>query len=136
MPRALRPEVATARRLRRDMSLPEVLLWQRLKGKQTGLKFRKQHPFGPYAIDFCCLEIRLAIEVDGEAHDRGDRPARDQRRDAFLRENGWHVLHVAANRILADPEAAADAIAAYAARPLHHSPEEANGPPPRAGEDR
>ncbi|KQS02961.1 hypothetical protein ASG11_00600 [Sphingomonas sp. Leaf357] len=124
-----------ARRLRRDMSLPEVLIWQRLKGKQTGLKFRKQHPFGAHVIDFCCLENRLAIEVGGEAHNRGDRPARDERRDAFLGENGWHLLHVAAARILKDPDAAIDAITAFAARPLHHSPEEANGPPPRAGED-
>jgi len=117
------------------MSLPEVILWQRLRAKKTGLKFRRQHPVGPYVIDFYCRETRLAIEIDGEGHNRGDRPARDGRRDAFLTENGFRVLHVAAARILKDPDAAAEAIAAYAARPLHHLPEEANGPPPRSRED-
>ncbi len=135
MPRGLRPEVATARHLRRAMSLPEVLLWQNLRAKKTGLKFRRQHPVGPYVVDFYCPEFRLAVEIDGEGHNRGDRPGRDERRDAFLTENGFRVLRVAAARILKDPLAATEAIAAYAARPLHHLPEEANGPPPRSGED-
>ncbi|RYD97069.1 MAG: DUF559 domain-containing protein, partial [Sphingomonadales bacterium] len=46
MPRPLRPEVSLARKLRKEMSYPEVLLWQRLRGRSTGLKFRKQHPIG------------------------------------------------------------------------------------------
>ena len=128
----LRPEVATARKLRRDMSLPEVQLWQRLRGKAGGLKFRRQHPVGPYVVDFYCREASLVIEIDGEAHSRGDRPARDELRDRFLRDNGLRVLQVAAARILHDADAAADAIVAYAARPLHHP---SDGPPPRAGED-
>ncbi|MFC3579091.1 endonuclease domain-containing protein [Sphingomonas hylomeconis] len=117
------------------MSLPEVQLWQRLRGGKVGLKFRRQHPIGPYIVDFYCREPGLAVEVDGEGHNRGGRPQRDERRDAFLTENGLRVLHVAAARILKDPDDAAEAIAAYAACPLHHLPEEANGPPPRAGED-
>ncbi len=134
-PQAHRPEVYTARKLRREMSLPEVQLWQRLRGGKVGLKFRRQHPIGPYIVDFYCREPGLAVEVDGEGHNRGGRPQRDERRDAFLTENGLRVLHVAAARILKDPDDAAEAIAAYAACPLHHLPEEANGPPPRAGED-
>ncbi|HEX8527090.1 endonuclease domain-containing protein [Allosphingosinicella sp.] len=62
------------------MSLPEVLLWQQLRGEPAGLKFRRQHPTGPYDIDFYCSDARLAIEVDGEGHNRGDRPARDMAR--------------------------------------------------------
>ncbi|WP_457311832.1 endonuclease domain-containing protein [Sphingomonas sp. UYAg733] len=134
MPHTLRPEVALARKLRKEMSLPEAMLWRRLRGQKSGLKFRRQHPVGPYVIDFYCREAALAIEVDGGGHNRGERPQRDERRDAFLQENGLNVLHVAAARILKDPDAAAEAIAVYAARPLHHLPEEANGPPPRAGE--
>ncbi|MES2058981.1 MAG: endonuclease domain-containing protein [Pseudomonadota bacterium] len=133
MPGALRPEVAIARKLRKEMSLPEVLLWQRLRGKKAGLKFRRQHPVGPYVIDFYCRESALAIEIDGEAHNRGDRPQRDERRDAFLKENGLKVLHVAAARILKDPDAAAEAIAAYAAPPLHQP---SAGSPPRIGEEK
>jgi very-short-patch-repair endonuclease len=128
----LRPEVATARKLRREMSLPEVRLWQRLRGKAGGLKFRRQHPVGPYVVDFCCRDASLVIEIDGEVHLRGDRPARDDLRDLFLRENALRVLHVAAARILHDPDAAAAAIVAYAAAPLHHA---SHGPPPRSGEE-
>ena len=128
----LRPEVATARKLRREMSLPEVLLWQRLRGKKTGLKFRHQHPVGPYVADFFCCQTSFAIEIDGEVHNRGDQPRRDVDRDAFFAENGVNLVRVAAARILKDPDAAADAIVAYVARPLHHP---SDGPPPRAGED-
>jgi very-short-patch-repair endonuclease len=135
VPRMLRPEVATARTLLRDMSLPEVLLWQRLRGHKAGLKFRRQHPIGPYVVDFYCAAARFVVEIDGEAHNRGNRPARDSARDAFLGENGHRILRVSAQRILHDPDAAAEAIVAHVARPLHHLPEEANGPPPRAGED-
>ena len=133
VPQAHRPEVYTARKLRKEMSLPEVQLWQRLRGGKAGLKFRRQHPVGPYIVDFYCREAALAIEVDGEGHNRGERPRRDERRDAFLRENGLGVLHVAAARILKDPDDAADAIVAYTARPLYHP---SDGPPPRAGEER
>ena len=132
VPQAHRPEVYTARKLRRDMSLPEVQLWQRLRGGKAGLKFRRQHPIGPYIVDFYCREAALAIEVDGEGHNRGDRPQRDERRDAFLKDNGLRVLHVAAARILHDPDGTADAIVASAARPLHHP---SDGPPPRSGEE-
>ena len=131
----LRPEVSIARKLRRDLSLPEVLLWQRLRGNQAGLKFRRQHPIGPYVVDFYCAALKTVVEIDGEAHSRADRPARDMVRDGFIVENGFRVVRVAARRVLNDPDAAADAIVAYIARPLHPLPEEAKGPPPRAGEE-
>ncbi|HXC26532.1 MAG TPA: DUF559 domain-containing protein [Stellaceae bacterium] len=52
--------------LRRNMSLPEVVLWQALRhGRLAGLRFRRQHPVGPYILDFFCASVRLAIEVDG-----------------------------------------------------------------------
>ena len=75
-----RPEIYEARRARREMSLPEVLLWQRLKGSPQGIAFRKQHPIGQYRADFYCALARLVIEVDGIAHDLGDRPERDVER--------------------------------------------------------
>jgi very-short-patch-repair endonuclease len=66
--------LVAARRLRRTMSLPEVLLWTQLRGKPLGIKFRKQHPVGDYVVDFYCAEKQLAVEIDGIAHDMGDRP--------------------------------------------------------------
>jgi very-short-patch-repair endonuclease len=116
------------------MSLPEVLLWQRLRGAPGGLAFRKQHPIDPYVADFYCSIARLVIEVDGEAHDRGDRPQRDEARAAFLRERGYQVLRIAAQEVLKDPDGVAASIVAYAAHPLPHRAAR-GGPPPRPGED-
>jgi very-short-patch-repair endonuclease len=130
-----RPTVYRARRLRREMSLPEVLLWQRLRGSPQGVSFRKQHPIDPYVADFYCSRSKLVIELDGLAHDLGNRPERDERRDAFLRERGYQVLRIAADEILRDPDSVAASVVAYAADPLHRRAAR-GGPPPRPGEDR
>ena len=111
-----------ARRLRRAMSLPEVLLWQQLKGKPSGLRFRKQHPFGNLVLDFFCAEKRVAIEIDGIAHDMGDRPQRDIARDRWLGSQKIDVLRIPASEVLEDAVAAAEAILSYCA----------NRPPPSA----
>jgi very-short-patch-repair endonuclease len=129
----LRPETVVARSLRRDMSLPEVLLWERLRGKKTGLKFRRQQPIGPNVVDFYCSSASLIVEIDGEFHNRGSKPAFDKLRDQFFQENGYRVLRIAAAEVLRDVEAVTALIVAQAAAPLHHSPA-ASGPPPRAGE--
>jgi very-short-patch-repair endonuclease len=97
-----------ARRMRRELSLPEKLLWARLKG--TGGHFRKQHPVGNYVLDFYCTPVKLAIEVDGFAHDTGDRPQRDEARTAWLNAKGIEVLRIPAKDLLADPDAVADAL--------------------------
>ena len=62
-----------ARKLRKEMTLPEALLWRLLKGKPMGVKFRKQHPIGEFVVDFYCAEKRLGIEIDGIAHDKMQR---------------------------------------------------------------
>ncbi|WP_240653468.1 endonuclease domain-containing protein [Sphingomonas crocodyli] len=126
-----RPEVNAARKLRKDMSLPEVLLWDRLRAKRLGVKFRRQHPVGPYVVDFCS-DTQLVVEIDGEAHDRGTRPTKDNVRDAFLRENGYDVFRLMASEVLRDLDAVVTGIAARVASPLHHP---SDGPPPRAGEE-
>jgi very-short-patch-repair endonuclease len=116
------------------MSLPEVLLWQRLGGSPGGVAFRKQHPIDPYVADFYCSASKLVVEVDGDAHDRGDRPQRDETRASFLQERGYQVLRIAAEDVLKDPDGVAASIVAYAADPLHHRAAR-GGPPPRPGED-
>ncbi len=105
MPATIRPEVALARRLRREMSLPEILLWQQLRGGKLRVSFRKQHPIGPYVADFYCPVARLIVEVDGEAHSRSDRPQRDEARDRFLVENGYEIMRVSAREVLDDMDA-------------------------------
>jgi very-short-patch-repair endonuclease len=125
-----------ARQLRREMRPPERLLWWALKARPGGFKFRKQCPQGPFSLDFACLEARLAIEVDGEAHERGDRQQRDERRDAYLAQLGFAVLRVAAVEVFANLEAVVCGIVEECRRrgPLHHRPA-AGGPPPRSGEE-
>jgi hypothetical protein len=78
------------------MTLPEVLLWQELRKRPGDLRFRRQHPAGVYVLDFFCPRHRLAIEVDGEAHNRGDRPERDAVRSAWLAGEGIKVIRIPA----------------------------------------
>jgi very-short-patch-repair endonuclease len=94
-----------ARALRREMSLPEVLLWQALRARPGGFKFRHQHPAGSYVLDFYCVAAGLCIEVDGAAHEMGENPHRDARRDAWLAEQGIKTIRIAAEEILKDLEA-------------------------------
>jgi very-short-patch-repair endonuclease len=98
---------ALARRLRRTLTLPEALLWKSLKARrQQGLHFRKQHPLGPYVLDFYCSRARLCIEVDGQSHGTTDRPIRDAHRDEWLRRQGVETLRLRAGLVLEDIDAA------------------------------
>ena len=100
----------SAKRLRKDMTLPEVLLWRHLRGKPMGVKFRNQHPVGSYVLDFYCAAKRIAIEIDGIAHDMGDRPARDAKRDTWLLGQGIRLVRLSASDVLGDVAAAADSV--------------------------
>ena len=81
-----------ARRLRRDSTFPERLLWSKLRNRQmSGWKFRRQHPIGPYFADFVCSEAMLVIEIDGDTHGSDAQIARDQRRTRFMESEGWTV---------------------------------------------
>ena len=120
------------------MSLPEVLLWRELRKRPNGLKFRRQHPSGPYVLDFYYGDARLAIEIDGEAQSRGDRPERDAARDALLLSAGVDTLRIPAVAVLDDLDAVMNWLVAEALQrlPLQH-PAAPAGPPPRdqLGED-
>ena len=100
-----RPAVLRAKQLRRQLTLPEGLLWQFLRSGPGGFKFRRQHPIGPYVLDFFCREAGLAIEVDGMAHGMGGNPERDLRRDAWTAEQGIRTLRIAASDVLEEMEA-------------------------------
>ena len=101
-----RKTVLKARALRRTMSRPEARLWQILRTRPAGFKFRHQHPIGPYSLDFYCPSEKLAIEVDGDVHDMGDVPARDAARDAWLEARGLRTLRIPARELYGDVEAA------------------------------
>ncbi len=100
-----------ARRMRRALTPPEAQLWLQLKGRKLeGLKFRKQHPVGPYILDFYCSEARLAVEVDGSVHGDPDQARHDARRTAWLAERGIAVLRVQASDVRDELEGVLNAI--------------------------
>ena len=123
--RAPKGTVEKARALRRELTFPEVLLWQLLRGDRlSGLRFRRQHPVGPYVLDFYCTELALAVEVDGAAHDHPDRATRDARRDLWLAGQGIAVLRVPARDLLTDDgrQSVLATIAAYPVAPIAAAP--------------
>lgn len=81
--------------LRRALTDSERALWQRLRGEQLGVKFRRQHPLGAYVADFACLAPRLIVELDGSQH--AEQAAYDTRRDAFFRAQGFDVMRFASD---------------------------------------
>ena len=97
-----------ARRLRKQMSLPEVLLWRLLR--KSSPPIRRQHPLGSYVVDFYCPAAKLVIEVDGLAHEMGDRPKRDSDRDEWLQARGLTMLRIPAQEVLRDSRACAEGI--------------------------
>lgn len=72
------------------------MLWQRVRGRALGARIRRQHPIGPYIVDFAVVSVGLVIELDGQVHYAADI---DSGRDAWLRERGMRVLHVE-NRVV------------------------------------
>ncbi len=92
----------TAKRLRKAMTPPEIAMWLALRHNDAGLRFRKQYAAADYVLDFYCATARLAIEVDGEAHNRGTRPVRDAVRDGWLVAQGIRVLRYPAGDVRAN----------------------------------
>ena len=135
-----RSTVKLARKLRSEMSLPETLLWQSLRERPGGYKFRRQHPAGPYVLDFYCAAAKLDIEIDGAGHDSASSALRDGERSRFLRAQGIATTRIPAKLVLADLDPVVRRIVEICdermmklGSPLHHP---SDGPPPRTGEDR
>jgi len=81
------------------MTPPERRLWNALKVRPEGFKFRRQHAFEPYILDFFCHEASLAIEIDGFSHELGDNPQRDERRDKWVAEQGVRTIRITATDV-------------------------------------
>jgi very-short-patch-repair endonuclease len=96
-----------ARRMRKALTPQELGLWLRLRDRKLGgFRFRRQHPMGPYILDFYCPEARLAIEIDGYSHGVEGAAERDARRDAWLLARNVETLRIS-TEMAKDPEAAA-----------------------------
>ena len=86
-------KVAFRRRLRRDATAAEVMLWQELRNRQVqGRKFRRQHSLGSFTVDFFCVEEHLVIELDGQSHSNIGAMQADEQRDKWLNQEGYKVL--------------------------------------------
>jgi very-short-patch-repair endonuclease len=84
------------------MTDAERRLWSALRGRRLhGYKFRRQHPLGPFIVDFVAIAHRLVIEADGGQHVESEC---DRRRTLWLERHGWRVLRFWNNDILANPE--------------------------------
>ena len=81
-----------ARELRKEMTSAEKALWSRLRGKQLGIKFRKQHPIGPYITDFYARDVELIVEADGDTHFTPEAKSYDTVRTDYLSQLGLTVL--------------------------------------------
>ena len=95
---------ARARSLRADMTDAESRLWHALRRDQLhGFSFRKQHPIGPYTVDFYCSRLRLAVEVDGGQHAE-ERKQADYRRTQWLSAKGVTLVRYWNNDVLSNLE--------------------------------
>ena len=98
-----------AKSLRSNMTDAEQKLWYHLRASRfMGLKFKRQKPLGPYIIYFVCLEEKLIIELDGGQH--AENIAYDQKRDAWLRDQGYKVLRFWDNELFNQTESVLEKI--------------------------
>jgi len=83
--------IGQARKLRRETTPAERLLWSALRNSSfAGLKFRRQHPIGCYVADFYCQQEKLVIELDGDSHDFSEQ--KDRERTEALNKEGYQVI--------------------------------------------
>lgn len=81
-----------ARILRLNPTKSEELLWDSLKKKQLGVKFRRQHPINNFVLDFYCHSHKISIEIDGKYHDSVEQKAKDEKRTITLSQLGIREL--------------------------------------------
>ena len=92
-----------SRSLRQSLHHTEVRVWACLRQRQVdGWKFRRQHPIGPYFVDFCCPAASLVLEVVGPAHDDDPQWSYDQQRYAWLEAHGYRVVRIRVQDVDAD----------------------------------
>jgi len=94
-------KTAFARKLRREQTDAEKVLWAKLRNSQLeGVKLRRQQSIGPYVVDFVSLGRKLILEIDGAHHSKGETRRRDNKRTARLRRDGYRILRFWDNEVL------------------------------------
>ena len=101
-----------AKVLRKNLTDAERWLWQHLRNRGLiGWKFRRQHPVGPFIVDFVCVEKRLIIEVDGGQH--AESLEWDTKRSEYLKGRGYRILRFWDNEVLGEGKSVLDVILSY-----------------------
>lgn len=118
-----------ARRMRKEPTPWEQVLWNYLKASQLGVKFRRQQPLGAYIVDFMCAQARLIVELDGRQHTDS---LVDAKRDAFMKRAGYRVLRFWNNEVNDNLEGVLSQILAWVENPPHEFAG-ANSASPRGG---
>ncbi|WP_370640874.1 endonuclease domain-containing protein [Prevotella sp. E13-17] len=95
---------------RRYMTPAESALWEYLRHKNLGVRFRRQHPIYGYIPDFVCLEKQLVVEVDGGYHYIGDHPMNDKERTRYLNQYGFEVIRFTNEEVICNIEKVIDTI--------------------------
>lgn len=89
-----------ARVLRKEITHAESVLWECIRNKKLGVKFRRQHPIDPYILDFYCHEVQIGIEVDGSIHEYGDNKLYDKYRTIQLKEYEIKIIRFRNEEVL------------------------------------
>jgi len=106
-------QIKIARDLRKNATPAEQIFWEMVRDRKfLNLKFRRQHQIGDYIADFYCHEVKLVIELDGNVHDIAERIKKDNKRDAYLKSQGFSVLRIKNKRLFEDTENVLQEIAA------------------------
>jgi very-short-patch-repair endonuclease len=100
-----KPSTLEKRRyLRKNMTEPEIKLWQYLRNEQLGVKFRRQHSIGEYIADFYCTKLKLVIEIDGGSHFNDEAIEYDSIRTNFFKSLGIEVIRFNNDEVMTNIE--------------------------------
>jgi len=120
LPKYTKSLIPFARKLRRDMTNAEKKFWSLLRNNGLGAKFRRQVPYGPYILDFYCVQAHLVIELDGSQHYTPEGRKKDAKRDAYLRSDGLEVLRFLNDEVLSNEEGVEQVIYERIQEALHN----------------
>ena len=103
--RVTKEKLQRAKELRREMTPAEKLLWQEVRAKKLGVRFRRQQIIQGFIVDFYCHKAGLVVEVDGDVHDL--QKDEDKRREKVLSEMGLRVVRFGNDEVVKDAERSA-----------------------------
>ncbi len=110
--------IGTARQMRKAPTAAERVLWEAFRRKGVaGMRFRRQRVIGPYIVDFCCLEHRVVVEVDGAHHLDSEVVSYDGVRTEYLEAMGYRVLRFSNEQVMSDLESIVREIGAHSFPP-------------------